>query len=116
MAQLTNKDRILIDPFDDDFGTVLVCAVRYALGRCTYMPRLVIDFIKPHLPKLDDKALWCFVKDIEGAPSLGHEQIDKPLWLYFLADVKAEQERRKTNERPDKEREDSACDWWPENA
>lgn len=97
MARLTNKDRIIFDPFDNDFGTVLVCAVRYAIGRCTYMPSLVIDFIRPLLPKLDDKALWCFVKDIEGAPSLGHELIDKPAWLRFLADVKAEQERRKSN-------------------
>lgn len=116
MARLTNKDRIIIDPFDDDFGTVLMCAVRYALGRCTYMPKLVIDFIKLYLPKLNDKTLWCFVKDIESAPSLGHEEIDKPLWLCFLADVKAEQERRKTNEGSDKNREASACDWWPENA
>lgn len=29
---------------------------------------------------------------------------------------KAEQERRKTNERSDKDRDASECDWWPENA
>ena len=39
---------------DDDFGAVLNCAVRYAIGRQTYMPGLVIDFIRPMLPYLNN--------------------------------------------------------------
>ena len=55
----------MIDPYDDDFGAICNCAVRYALGRRTYMPGLVMDFIKPHLSELSDKTLWCFQRDLQ---------------------------------------------------
>ena len=52
---------------DDDFGVVLNCAIRYCLGRQTYMPSLVTEFIKPLLPQLDKNTLmWMrFLNDIE---------------------------------------------------
>lgn len=53
-----------IDLSDDFFGAVLNCAVRYSLGRQSYMPGLVMDFITPLLPYLSDKTLWCFEKDV----------------------------------------------------
>ena len=53
----------MIDPHDDDFGAICNCAVRYAVGRRTYMPGLVIDFITSHLSELTDKTLWCFQQD-----------------------------------------------------
>ena len=81
---------IIVPAKDDDFGCVCNCAVRYSLGRRTYMPSIVIGFIKPLLPKLNNRTLWCFERDIESAPSYGDEQIDKPLWMDFLAAVKAE--------------------------
>ena len=55
----------MIDPANDDFGAVCNCAVRYAVGRRTYMPSLVIDFITPHLGELSDKTLWCFQRDLQ---------------------------------------------------
>lgn len=36
----------MIDPHDDDFGAICNCAVRYAVGRRTYMPDLVLDFTR----------------------------------------------------------------------
>ena len=54
----------MIDPHNDDFGAICNCAVRYAVGRRTYMPDLVIDFITPHLSELTDKTLWCFQRDL----------------------------------------------------
>lgn len=50
---------------DDDFGgAVLNCAVRYALGRFSYMPCLVMDEIRKMLKDCSDKTLWCFDRDI----------------------------------------------------
>lgn len=72
---------------DDFFGAILNCAVRYCLGRMSYMPGLVIDYITPMLPRLTKKTLWCFVRDIEGCESLGME-MDKKKWMEFLAKVK----------------------------
>lgn len=43
---------------DDDFGgAVLNCAVRYALGRRTYMPGLVMDEIRPMLKDCSERTL-----------------------------------------------------------
>lgn len=82
---------------DDDFGAVLNCAVRYAIGRQTYMPSLVIDFITPLLPELNDKTLWCFDQDIteqRWMGGYGDPQVDEPLWMRFHQAVRQERSAR----------------------
>lgn len=88
-----------IDINDDNFGAVLNCAIRYCLGRRTYMPKLVMDYVRPLLPDLSDKTLWCMEKDIlqhetDGC-SLGDPSIDVPAWQEFLAQIQQEIYRRK---------------------
>lgn len=89
---------------DDDFGgAVLNCAVRYCLGRLSYMPGLVMGQIRPMLPDCSDKTLWCFEKDISewldgnslivGDP-FGDRSYEAD-WTRFLEAVRAEIERRK---------------------
>lgn len=90
----TPAQRPEIDPTDDDFGCVLNCAVRYALGRRTYMPYLVIGYITPLLPHLSDKTIWCFERDLEECTNYGDPEIDEPQWKQFQAAVKVEAERR----------------------
>lgn len=80
---------------DEDFCTILICAIRYSIGRQTYMPSLVTDFTGPLLPHLDDKTLSVIEKDIRNAESYGNETIDKPIWVRFLSDVEEEICRRK---------------------
>lgn len=51
---------IILDKYrgkDDDFGAVLNCAVRYCIGRRTYMPKLVIDYIMPLLSFLSKRSV-----------------------------------------------------------
>lgn len=81
----------------DDFdGAVLNCAVRYALGRMTYMPGLVIHQIAPILNDCSDKTLWCFEKDIENWMKDDYSQhAYKEEWSRFLEKVKSEIEKRK---------------------
>lgn len=83
---------------DDDFGCVLNCAVRYSLGRQTYMPHTVMSYIKPLLPHLNQRTLVCIERDIREAESFGvgygSEIIDKPAWLNFLKEVQDELTRR----------------------
>jgi len=83
---------------DDDFGCVLNCAVRYSLGRQTYMPHTVMSYIKPLLPHLTKRTLVCMERDIREAESFGvgygSETIDKPAWLNFLQEVQNELSRR----------------------
>lgn len=79
--------------FTDEFGAVLNCAVRYCIGRRTYMPKLVMDVIRPLLPALTDKTLWCFEWNIECADDYGADY-DEEGWMRFLSEVKAEIARR----------------------
>ena len=77
-----------------NFETILLCAVRYAIGRRTYIPSLVIDYITPLLPYLSEDVLKLIVNEIierytyEGA--LGDEKIDKPYWEQFLQRIRLE--------------------------
>ena len=79
---------------DKDFETILICAVRYAIGRRTYIPSLVIDYITPLLPYLSEDVLKLIVNEItkyeayEGA--LGDEMIDRPYWEQFLRKIRLE--------------------------
>ena len=81
-----------------DFETILLCAVRYAIGRKSYMPSMVIDYITPLLPYLSEDVLKLIANEIiehytyEGA--LGDEKIDKPYWEQFLRKIRLEMEGR----------------------
>ena len=89
-----------IDPADEDFGTICNCAVRYACGRQTYMPSLIIDFLTPLLPQLSSRTLWCLDQDLtekryDPYPNpYGDPTIDEPEWLNFLSLVRAERLKR----------------------
>lgn len=87
----------MIDPRDDDFGAICNCAVRYAVGRRTYMPSLVIDFITPHLSELSDKTLWCFQRDLNQRSNDGFDfgdEFDRQNWMDFLNKVNLEIDKR----------------------
>lgn len=86
-----------IDPRDSDFGAVLNCAVRYAVGRRTYMPGIIIGYITPLLPCLGSKTLYCFDRDLTEQKYLGgygDPHIDEPGWLRFHEAVRQELTRR----------------------
>ena len=89
-----------INPKDDFFGAALNCAVRYCLGRSSYMPGLVMDEISPMLPHLSPKALWCFERDIqEWLHNGGHSHPYSHEWGEFLSavrDARATQEGEQT--------------------
>lgn len=85
-------------PLDDvDFGHILISAVRYTIGRATYMPGIVQNFITPLLPYINSNTLNIIERDIREAPSYGWD-IDKPGWLNLLAAIQAEQRKRAINE------------------
>ena len=75
---------------DRDFGTVCGCAKRKSLGRQTYMPSLVQQFINRNLKQIDSYSLAVMARDIKEAPSYGNETIDKPGWMNFLAVLEKE--------------------------
>lgn len=86
----------------DDFECVLTAAIRYSLGRQTYMSSVVVGYITPLIPELSDKFLYVAMRDINeqrarGEKALGSPTIDKPVWDEFYSKVKSEYGRRKNN-------------------
>ena len=91
----TSEDFSLID---DDFSSILICAVRYALGRQTYMPQVVVEYITPLIPKLSNKNLQIIKTDVlqqKRNECLGDKSIDKPIWEQFLKNLEQEIDKRK---------------------
>lgn len=70
----------------DFFGAVLNCAVRYCIGRKTYMPGLVTDWIMQHCSGLlTNKTLGVMKRDIDEAAArdgLGMA-CDVQTWIRF---------------------------------
>ncbi len=86
-----------IDISGENFGTMLNCAVRYAIGRESYMPGFVISYITPLLPYLSKRTLYVFDQDVTDqryTGGYGDPSIDEPSWMRFLDAVHAEQDRR----------------------
>ena len=83
----------------DSLGTIMICAVRYAIGRETYMPGLVQEFIQRYPQAVTENVKVVILRDIDEAdrvtehvmPSgkilridhLGDPKIDRPGWLKF---------------------------------
>lgn len=87
--------------YDEDLGTIAVCAVRYALGRETYMPGLVQGFVMRHPEIVTENVKCVMIRDITEADKisehklpngdilrldgLGSTTIDRPGWIKFKA-------------------------------
>ena len=65
-----------------NYEHIVVSAVRYALGRMTYIVELTVDYILEQIEddKLSDYCLSLIEKDIENAENLGME-CDKQKWM-----------------------------------
>ena len=93
------KKPVSAEEFDHDLFTIAICAVRYALGRETYMPGLVQEFIMRHPDMISENARTVMLRDIDEADKiseyklsdgstmkidgLGSTTIDRPGWLRF---------------------------------
>ena len=90
-------NRVKIERDDDFGGAVLNCAVRYALGRFSYMPGLVMDEIRPMLKDCSDKTLWCFDRDIGEwlAGRTGEMYAYEKEWASFREEVRRIMQERK---------------------
>ena len=54
-----------------DYELVVSSAVRYALGRRTYIVSVICNYIKSHLDELSEPCKKSIKRDIQGAYSLG---------------------------------------------
>lgn len=79
---------------DENFGTICVCAVRYALGRRTYMPSIVQEFVGSNIDQIDNNSLAVMHSDVKSASNYGDDLIDRPDWMLFQSKLEEELAKR----------------------
>ena len=95
--------RELLDPlYDQDFRVILLSAMRYSLGRWTYMPQVVVDYIRRYIRLLDDKFLALAVNNIRRhLEDYGEHEPNPNLWQGLLETLEARQRDKATHtEKP----------------
>jgi hypothetical protein len=83
-AQLSVARERVVD--GAELQTLLVCSVRYALGRMSYMPGLIQEIARRYSSVLFPSTLLQFADDIDSADKvgrLGDPKIDAPGWRTF---------------------------------
>ena len=84
---------------DADFRLILLSAMRYAMGRNTYMPAVVSDYIKRHIRFLDDKFLALAADDIRRHLEDYAEHEPNPnLWQVLFDALETERRTRATRQ------------------
>ena len=84
---------------DSDFRLILLSAMRYAMGRNTYMPAVVSDYIKRHIRFLDDKFLALAADDIRRHLEDYAEHEPNPnLWQGLFDALETERRTRATRQ------------------
>ena len=89
------KDDLVLCPirwmeciYDDDFGCIINSALRYAIGRHTYMPSVVMEFVRKYISVLDSRTICVMIEDVEREAEF--ETLDKRSdWLRLRDDLKA---------------------------
>lgn len=83
--------------YDHDFRLILIAAMRYAMGRNTYMPMVVADYIKHHIHLLDGKFLVLATDDIRRHfEDYGEHEPNPNLWQSLLGALESERRNRIT--------------------
>lgn len=78
---------------EKDFNTLIVCAVRYALGRRTYIVSSVVDIAKENIGIMQTNTKRAIINSILLTEDLG-DSFDKKKWeeLFMLLRNSLEQE------------------------
>lgn len=67
----------------EDFGLILISALRYAHTRATYITRATAEYVLKNLRFVNDKDLYVMIRDLEGCEHFGHHEIDGKMWSEF---------------------------------
>ena len=74
----------------NDDETIIICAVRYALPRQSYMPSLIADWLRDNwqsLNALNQNTILRDIKDAIDRKECGSELVDLPMWTRLLDDL-----------------------------
>lgn len=66
---------------------MLISALRYALGRRTYIVELTVNYIIKEIPNLSDQCKAIMVDDIKHPLGTYGDECDKADWMRLLAEL-----------------------------
>lgn len=67
-----------------DHRFIMICAFRYALGRGSYAPSVVIEYLQSHLQEFTESDKALIVREIhEYFDRIKGNEMQKDLWLSF---------------------------------
>lgn len=85
-----------------DYEYMLISALRYALGKRTYIAGMTAEYIENELPKLSDQCKAIMIEDIERQEQFGDE-CDKEDWMQLLEKLKMCEQMQERSERVNKD-------------
>ena len=71
-----------------DYEHMLISALRYALGRRTYIVELTVNYIIKEMPTLSDQCKATMINDIKHPLGSYGDECDKADWMHLLAKLK----------------------------
>lgn len=88
---MMNKELAIALSKDENFQRICVSAIRYALGRRTYIVGITCDFMKKYVEQLSDNSIHTIIRDIEECQKINQlgDECDIYDWLelkQFLID------------------------------
>lgn len=89
MEEKYKEKSLIVSGEIEDISAMLVSAIRYALGRRTYIAEWTCNFIKNNTHLLTDKDKEIIIGDIERQKEYGYgDECDKKCWLELLKYLK----------------------------
>ena len=74
-----------------NYEHMLISALRYALGRRTYIVSTTAEYIANEIPKLSEQCKAVMIRDIEEQERFGYgDDCDKVDWMWLLGELKGE--------------------------
>ena len=86
------KDDLVLCPaqwfsfvFDDDFGCIVNSALRYSIGRHTYMPSDLMGFVRRYLDVMDTRTISVMIEDMQNSSVDGTQRLARVTLYMSLA-------------------------------
>lgn len=81
-----------------DFELMMISALRYAIGRHTYMPSVTIEYIRYLIPQLSAKTLYVMKRDIDEEAAR-YQRMERELymadeWAKLAEEIRVEYEQK----------------------
>lgn len=83
----------------ENFGLILISALRYAHSRSSYITSPTSDYVLANLRFVSNKDLFVMIQDLDGCEHFGNPDIDGKMWVEFRNQLIEERAFRKMSKK-----------------